>query len=47
MFPLCPPGGHEASISCDRLQLGPGEPDHRLEPQHRHAGHHHTAQDRQ
>ncbi len=45
--PLCPPGGHEASFCCDSVQLGPGEPDHRLEPQHRHTGYHHSAEDGQ
>lgn len=44
---MCCSGGHETPVGCDRLQPGPGEPDHRFQPQHRHPGHHHTAEDRQ
>ncbi len=40
-------GGNEAPVSSDRMQPGPGEPDHWLQPQHRHPGHHHPAEDRQ
>lgn len=40
-------GGHEASICSHCLQPGPGKPHHRLQPEHRHPGHHHTAEDGQ
>lgn len=45
--PVRPPGGNEAPVGRDGVQPGPGEPDHGLEPQHRHAGHHHAAEDGQ